>query len=110
MSRLPDDLGSHGWRCSGDVTEAGGTGCRKRQREKQVKVEGKLIDGIDEDPRTAGPMCGLKPSVQEISVEVRGQLAFPPGAALSSSILLAVSSAHPCSSSASCHDGVPSAK
>ena len=70
----------------------------------------KLIDGIDEDPRTAGPMCGLKPSVQEISVEVRGQLAFPPGAALSSSILLAVSSAHPCSSSASCHDGVPSAK
>ena len=75
-----------------------------------VKVGGNLIDGIDEDLKTAGPMCGLKPAVQEISVEARGQLAFPPGAALSSSILLAFSSAHPCSSSASCHDEVPSAK
>ena len=34
--------------------------------------------GIDEGLKTAGPMCGLKPSVQEISVEVWGQLAFPP--------------------------------
>ena len=30
VRHLPDGLGSHGGRCSGDVTDAGGTGCRKR--------------------------------------------------------------------------------
>ena len=38
VSRLPDDLGCHGWRRSAQVTDAGGSGCGKAFGEKQVKA------------------------------------------------------------------------
>ena len=55
VSYLPDDLGSHGWKCRATLRmqeEIGEKQALGKRHNMPVKVGGNLIDGIDEDLKT----------------------------------------------------------